>query len=87
MALFDSIGEKSTKQLVEALPGVEKTITDSVGAVQELVKQTLVPILVDVVDTVVGQVDRIGTAKITILPSEELSVTVKIPTFTVEVKF
>jgi hypothetical protein len=87
--VLDSLGLKSVQQLTEALPGVEGTVRDAIAGIQVLVKETLVPIIADVVSETLARVDALDGAKITIAPSGKLtatiSITVDIPTFTAAV--
>lgn len=83
--MFESIGAQTAKQITDALPGVEKTITDAVTGVDTLVKQTLIPILAEVVSDALARVDALDGARITVSPSGKLvatvTIAVDIPTF------
>lgn len=83
--MFESIGKDSLKPLTDALPGVEKTISDAVAGIQVLVGETIVPIIAEVVTQALAQVDRIDGATVTLKPSGKLIVTVDIPAFTATV--
>jgi len=89
--MFERVGEQATKNIADALPGVEKTITDAFTAVQVLVGQTLVPIIADVITQALAQVDRLDGATVSIEPDRKLTATVTVnvsvdvPTFTARV--
>jgi hypothetical protein len=83
--MFENVGLQGAKDIADALPGVEKTITDSVAALQVLVTQTVVPILADIVSQALAQINRLDGATVTLAPSGKMeatiNVSVQIPTF------
>lgn len=87
--MFEGVGSQATKNIADALPGVEKTITDAVSGVRLLVSETLVPIIAEVVTEILGEFNRLDGATITLTPSGKLkaaiTVEVDIPTFTAAV--
>jgi hypothetical protein len=84
--LFENVGLQSAKEIADALPGVEKTITDAVSGLQVVLTQTVVPVLGDIVSQALAQVNRLDGATVTLVPNGKLeatvSVSVQIPSFT-----
>jgi hypothetical protein len=84
--MFENVALQGAKDITDALPGVEKTITDAAAGLQVIVTQTLVPILADLVSQALAQVNRLDGATVTLVPSGKLEATVnfsvQIPAFT-----
>lgn len=87
--MFESVGNQTAKTIADALPGVEKTISDAVQGMNLLVKETCIPILADIVSETLARVDALDGARIILSPSGKLTatvtVTVDIPTFRFDV--
>lgn len=87
--MFEGVGSQATKNIADALPGVEQTVRDAVTGVQALITESLIPILAETVSQVLGEFNRLDGATVTLAPSGKLKATVtvevEIPTFTATV--
>ena len=83
--MFENIGKGSADVIAAALPGVEKTVTDTGQMLRLVLTESVLPAIAEVVATFEAQCDRLDGAEVTLTPSGPITVTVTLPTFTLKV--